>query len=39
MMLGSKPEWVAAQVRPADASFDGYPDESLAEWHRPNGQP
>ena len=38
MMLGSKPAWVAAQVRPGDASFDGYPDESLAEWHRRNGR-
>ena len=38
MMLGSKPAWVAAQVRAGDASFDGYPDELLAEWHRRNGQ-
>ena len=38
MLLGSKPVRVAAQVRPGDASFDGYPDESLAEWHRRNEQ-
>ena len=33
MMLGSKPEWVDAHVRPADETFDDYPKESLAEWH------
>jgi hypothetical protein len=34
MMLGSKPDWVQAHVRPADETFDDYPEESLAEWHR-----
>ena len=34
MMLGSKPDWVDAHVRPADETFDEYPRESLAEWHR-----
>ena len=38
MMLGSKPHWVEAHVRPADAAFDAYPDESLAAWHRRNDQ-
>jgi len=38
MMLGSKPDWVEAHVRPADASFDAYPDESLVDWHRRNRQ-
>ena len=38
MMLGSKPSWVKVNVRPVDASFDGYSDESLAEWHRRNHQ-
>lgn len=38
MMLGSKPAWVEAHVRPHDASFDKYPDESLADWHRRHGQ-
>ena len=38
MMLGSKPAWVEAHVRPGDASFDDSPDESLADWHRRNGQ-
>jgi hypothetical protein len=34
MMLGSKPDWVQAHVRPADDTFDDYPQESLAQWHR-----
>ena len=34
MMLGSKPDWVDVHVRPADETFDDYPKESLAEWHR-----
>jgi len=33
MMLGSKPDWVEAHVRPADDTFDDYPKESLADWH------
>lgn len=37
MMLGSKPEWVEAHVKPGDLSFDAYPEESLADWHRRNG--
>lgn len=37
MMLGSKPEWVEAHVKPGDLSFEGYPQESLAEWHRRHG--
>lgn len=38
MMLGSKPAWVEAHVRGGDASFDAYPDESLADWHRRHGE-
>jgi len=34
MMLAFKPDWVDAHVRPADDTFDGYPEETLAEWHR-----
>lgn len=34
MMLGSKAGWVDTQLRRGDASFDGYPDASLADWHR-----
>jgi hypothetical protein len=37
MMLGSKPDWVEANVKPGDAQFDAYPQESLAEWHRRHG--
>ena len=37
MMLGSKPEWVEANVGAQDESFDAYPQESLAEWHRRHG--
>ena len=37
MMLGSKPGWVGVPSAPGDASFDAYPPESLAEWHRRHG--
>jgi hypothetical protein len=37
MMLGSKPEWVEAHVKPGDLSCDKYPKESLAEWHERHG--
>ncbi|MGE0801514.1 MAG: GFA family protein [Lautropia sp.] len=37
MMLGSKPAWVAAQVAVGDETFDEYPQQSLAEWHRAHG--
>lgn len=37
MMLGSKPGWVEAHIRPGDDLFDEYPGESLAEWHRRHG--
>jgi hypothetical protein len=37
MMLGSKANWVVADIREADSSFDEYPDESLADWHRRQG--
>jgi hypothetical protein len=37
MMLGSKPGWVEAHVKPSDEPFDAYPRESLAEWHRRHG--
>lgn len=33
LMLGSKAGWVEVQLAPADRQFDGYPQESLAEWH------
>ncbi len=34
LMLAFKPSWVPAHVEPGDLSFDEYPDESLADWHR-----
>lgn len=37
MMLGSKPHWVDAHVKPGDLSFDAYPQESLADWHQRQG--
>jgi hypothetical protein len=37
MMLGSRPAWVAVQARPGDLTFDEYPQESLADWHRRHG--
>ena len=37
MMLGSKPDWVEAHVKPGDVAVDAYPPESLAEWHLRHG--
>jgi len=34
LMLGSKASWVEPQVEANDKTFDEYPDESLADWHR-----
>ena len=34
MMLEFKPAWVSPHIAACDRSFDTYPDESLAEWHR-----
>ena len=34
LMLGSKASWVEPCLGPEDRSFERYPDESLAEWHR-----
>ena len=34
IMLASKAAWVQPQVEPEDRCFDGYPDESLAQWHQ-----
>lgn len=33
LMLEGKPRWVPVQAGPKDRRFDGYPDESIAEWH------
>ena len=37
MMLGSKADWVSPCLQDGDARFDGYPLESLAQWHARNG--
>ena len=34
MMLKSKPTWVEPALGPRDQTFEAYPQESLAEWHR-----
>ena len=37
MMLGSKASWVEPQNGHEDSSFDTYPKESIASWHRSRG--
>jgi hypothetical protein len=37
IMLAFKPDWVRLETRPGDELYDGYPDESIAEWHRRHG--
>ena len=37
MMLESCPGWVQPDIRDGDQGFDGYPDESLADWHTRHG--
>lgn len=37
LMLADKPEWVAAAIGPDDQCFDGYPAQSIEEWHRTRG--
>lgn len=34
LMVGSKASWVELRLGDGDKVFDGYPDESIAEWHR-----
>ena len=33
IMLASKAPWAEPQFKRGDKRFDGYPDESIAEWH------
>jgi hypothetical protein len=33
-MLGSKAPWVPVETGPDDKCFDGYPEESIADWHQ-----
>lgn len=37
MMLGSRAGWALPQVEPGDRTSDGYPAESIAEWHDRTG--
>jgi len=37
IMLQFKPGWVVPQIGPNDRSFDGFPEESIADWHRARG--
>lgn len=37
IMLASKAGWVPLQTQSGDATFEGYPDRSLAQWHKDNG--
>jgi len=34
LMVASKASWVELRQAEDDKVFDGYPDESIAEWHR-----
>ena len=33
LMLEYKAPWVVVRADPQDKQFDGYPDESIADWH------
>lgn len=37
MLLDSKPDWVMLNPEPQDRCFEGFLDESLAQWHERNG--
>jgi hypothetical protein len=37
LMLASKPDWVPLEPGPDDKTFEAYPDESIADWHRRMG--
>ena len=34
LMVGSRAPWVEIHPGPDDELFEGYPDESIADWHR-----
>jgi hypothetical protein len=33
LLLAYKAPWVEVQAGPDDLQFDGYPEESIAQWH------
>ncbi len=37
LMLADKPDWVEADVKPGDSTFEGYPEQSIEDWHRSRG--
>lgn len=37
IMLGSRASWVRPDIGPTDQCFDGYPEQSIEEWHRQRG--
>lgn len=37
IMLAYRPAWVRLDRKPGDLSFDEYPDQSIADWHRRHG--
>ncbi len=37
MLLGSKANWVQVPEGPGEQHFAGFPEESLADWHRRHG--
>lgn len=37
LMLRFKPSWVLPRIEPGDRTFDGYPEESIADWHTSRG--
>lgn len=37
LMLDSKASWVEPDIRPEDATFPGYPEKSIEDWHRERG--
>ncbi len=37
IMLRYKPSWVEPDIRDGDKTFDLYPEESIADWHKRTG--
>ena len=37
LLLADKPDWVQVELGPNDLTFDGFPEESIEDWHRRHG--
>jgi hypothetical protein len=37
IMLKYKASWVEPDIRPGDVSFELYPEDSIADWHKKHG--